>query len=161
MKDTGGDRAVLVAALGGKGAHVGFDEAIRNFPAELRGKKTKGAPHSGWQLLEHLRISQLDILDFCVNPNYKEMNWPDEYWPQSAEPPDTAAWDNSIAAFRKDLKAMQDLVANTGRDLHVPIPHGSGQTLFREALLVMDHNSYHVGQFVLLRNLLGIWPPKK
>lgn len=158
MKHTGGDRAMVIAALSGKGAHVGFDEAIRNFPEELRGKKPDGAPHTAWQLLEHLRIAQADILDFCVNPNYKELKWPDDYWPRNAVPGSAAAWEDSIAGFRKDLKAVQDLVADTGRDLHAPIPHGEGQTLFREALLVIDHNSYHLGQLVLLRGQLGIWP---
>jgi hypothetical protein len=158
MKTLEEQRTQLVSALAGKGAHVDFDAAIANFPVSLRGQKPEKAPHTAWQLLEHLRIAQADILDFCINPSYKEMAWPDDYWPKTPAPPDESAWDRSIAAFRHDLKAMQSLVADTSRDLYKRIPHGDGQTLFREALLVIDHNSYHLGQLVLVRNLLGIWP---
>lgn len=154
-------RTQLVNALAGKGAHIDFDSAIANFLAKLRGKKAEGAPHTAWQLLEHLRIAQADILDFCVNSSYAELNWPDEYWPKEAGPEGDAAWEQSIADFRRDLKAMQALVADPARDLHSKIPHGDGQTLFREALLVIDHNSYHLGQVVIVRHLLGIWPPRK
>jgi hypothetical protein len=157
----GGGRAELAAALAGKGAHVDFEGAIRNFPPELRGVKPGKVPHTGWQLLEHIRITQADILDFCVNPKYQELKWPDEYWPASAAPPDEAAWEQSIAAYRRDVKAMQDLISDAGRDLHSRIPHGDGQTLFREAILVIDHNSYHLGQLVFVRQLLGSWPPAK
>jgi hypothetical protein len=157
MKTLEEQRTQLVSALAGKGAHVDFDAAIVNFPVNLRGQKPEAAPHSAWQLLEHLRIAQADILDFCINPEYKEMNWPDDYWPKTPAPSDESAWDRSIAAFRHDLKAMQSLVADPSRDLYKRIPHGDGQTLFREALLVIDHNSYHLGQLVLVRYLLGIW----
>jgi hypothetical protein len=161
MKASGDGRAELAAGLAGKGAHVDFETAIRNFPPGLRGIKPDKAPHTAWQLLEHMRIAQADILDLCVNPKYKELRWPDDYWPEDAAPPDEAAWEHSIAGYRRDLKAMQDLVADTASDLHARIPHGEGQTLFREALLVIDHNSYHLGQFVFVRQSLGIWPPKK
>jgi hypothetical protein len=161
MKTIEGGRAELVAALAGKGAHVDFEGAIRNFPPALRGVSPEKVPHTGWQLLEHIRITLADILDFCVNPKYKELKWPGEYWPASAAPPDEAAWEQSIAAYRRDMKAMRDLVADAGRDLHSRIPHGDGQTLFREALLVIDHNSYHLGQLVFVRQMLGIWPPEK
>ena len=161
MKTVEGGRAELAAALAGKGAHVDFDGAIKNFPPDLRGVKPEKVPHTGWQLLEHIRISQADILDFCVNPKYKELKWPEEYWPASAAPPDEAAWEQSIAGYRRDIKAMQDLVSDAERDLHSRISHGDGQTLFREALLVIDHNSYHLGQLVFVRQLLGIWPPGK
>src|SRR6185437_16894598 len=107
----GGGRAELAAALAGKGAHVDFDGAIKNFPPDLRGVKPEKVPHTGWQLLEHIRISQADILDFCLNPKYKELKWPEEYWPASAAPPDEAAWEQSIAGYRQDIKAMQDLVS--------------------------------------------------
>lgn len=153
-------RTQLVAALAGKGAHVEFDSAIENFPVKLRGQKVEGAPHTAWQLLEHMRMAQADILDFCVNANYKELKWPDDYWPKGEAPADEAAWERSIAGFRHDLKAMQALVADPARDLYSKIPHGDGQTLFREALLVIDHNAYHLGQIVLVRSLLGAWPPK-
>jgi uncharacterized damage-inducible protein DinB len=154
-------RTQLVTALAGKGAHVEFDSAIQNFPAELRGKLPAGAAHTAWQLLEHIRITQADILEFCLNPDYKELNWPADYWPATAAPADDAAWERSIAGYRHDLKAIQALVADPGRDLFSKIPHGDGQTLFREALLVIDHTSYHLGQLVSIRQLLGTWPPAK
>jgi hypothetical protein len=137
-----------------KGAHLGFDEAVAAFPVELRGIKPRGAPHTPWQLLEHLRIAQWDILDFSRNPHYKEMKWPDDYWPKTEAPPDAAAWDDSVRHFRRDLKAMEDLVADPEVDLTARIPHGDGQTLLREALLVADHNSYHLGQLVFIRKIL-------
>jgi hypothetical protein len=161
MKSKEEGRAELAAALAGKGAHIDFENAVRNFPPALRGKKPDGVPHTAWQLLEHIRIAQADILDFCINPNYKEMQWPDEYWPKSPAPPDENAWEESIAGYRRDLEAMTNLISDPARDLHARIPHGDGQTLFREALLVIDHNSYHVGQLVFVRQLLGIWPPRK
>jgi uncharacterized damage-inducible protein DinB len=160
MKVLEEQRSQLVSALAGKGAHVDFDSAIQNLPAYLRGKRPPGAAHTAWQLLEHMRITQADILDFCLNPDYKEIAWPDDYWPKSDAPEDDAAWDRSIAAYRHDLKAIQGLVADPARDLYSRIPHGDGQTLFREALLVIDHNSYHLGQFVMVRQLLGAWPAK-
>ena len=143
--------------LKGHGAHAGFEDAIKNFPAELRGKKVKGLPHTAWMLLEHMRIAQWDILDFSINPKYKTMKWPEDYWPGSAAPPSSAAWNNSIIDFNKDLRAMEDLVANPKTDLFQKIPWGEGQTILREALLIADHNSYHVGQLVTLRRLLGAW----
>jgi hypothetical protein len=160
MKKPEGDRGELVNALAGKGAHVDFESAIENFPVAPRGKQQDGVPHTAWQLIEHIRITQADILNFCVNSDYKELNWPQDYWPESAAPAGEAAWDRSIEGYRHDLKAMQELVADPARDLNSRIPHGDGQTLFREALLVIDHTSYHLGQFVTLRQLLGIWPPK-
>jgi uncharacterized damage-inducible protein DinB len=154
-------RAQLINGLAGKGAHIDFDSAVAHFPAKLRGKRPEGAPHSAWQLLEHMRIAQADILDFCLNSNYEELNWPADYWPKETGPESDAAWEQSIKQFHRDLKAILDLVADPARDLHSKIPHGDGQTLFREALLVIDHNSYHLGQIVVLRHLLGIWPPRK
>ena len=117
-----------------------------------------GLPHSPWQLVEHLRIAQHDILDFCVNPGYQEMSWPDDYWPASPEPPTAAAWDESIAGYKRDLAEMQRLVRDEAIDPFAKIPHGSGQTYIREILLVVDHAAYHIGQIVLVRRLLGIWP---
>jgi len=137
-----------------KGAHLNFDEALDGFPAELRGRKPHGAPHTPWQLLEHLRIAQWDILDFCRNRDYQEMKWPDEYWPKSEAPADEAAWDRSVAQYREDAKAMEDLVSDEAVDLFEALPHGSGQTLLREALLVADHNSYHLGQLVYVRKMM-------
>ena len=150
-------RKQLVALLTGSEAHANFDDAVKDLPVELRGKTPKGAEHSPWQLLEHLRIAQEDILDFSRNPEYKEKEWPDDYWPKSPEPPTGKDWDHSIKAFHKDLKAMCDLVEDKSTNLFAKIPHGTGQTLLREALLVADHNAYHVGQLVLVRRLLGAW----
>lgn len=150
-------REHLLYLLRGGGAHASFDTAVANLPAELRGKKPAHSPHTAWQLLEHLRIAQWDILDFSRNPNYREQQWPAAYWPETAAPPDPAAWDKSVKAFRADANAMQKLVQDPKTDLLGPIPWGSGQTILREALLVADHNAYHVGQLVLLRRLLGNW----
>jgi len=114
-------------------------------------------PHTPWRLLEHLRIAQWDILEFSRNPKHVSPSFPDGYWPRSDAPPDAAAWDRSVAAFRADLKAMQDLVADPATDLFALLPHGEGQTILREALLVADHNAYHLGQLVMLRRALGAW----
>ena len=137
-----------------EGAHLSFDEAVKGFTVKLRGAKPKGAPHTPWQLLEHLRIAQWDILDFSRNPAYQEMKWPDNYWPKTETPPDAAAWDHSVEQFRRDLKAMEELVSDASVDLTARIPHGTGQTVLREALLVVDHNSYHLGQLVFVRKML-------
>jgi hypothetical protein len=147
-------RKHLLDLLRMKGAHLDFDEAVAGFPVELRGKKPKGAPHTPWQLLEHLRIAQWDILDFSRNPDYQEMKWPDDYWPKTEAPPDSAAWDQSIEQFRNDLKAMEKLISDPSFDLAARIPHGTGQTLLREALLMADHNAYHLGQLVFVRKML-------
>jgi hypothetical protein len=147
-------RKHLLDLLRMEGAHLSFDEAVKGFPIELRGAKPKGAPHTPWQLLEHLRIAQWDILDFSRNPDYQEMKWPDDYWPKTEVPPDAAAWDQSVEQFRRDLKAMEKLVSDPSVDLTARIPHGTGQTVLREALLVADHNSYHLGQLVFVRKML-------
>jgi uncharacterized damage-inducible protein DinB len=149
----------LVKPLRGGSAHLGFDEAIEGFPADLRGTKHQELPHTAWQLLEHLRLAQWDILDFSRNPDYVTPKWPDDYWPETAAPPDDAAWDRSVEQLRRDLKAMQDLVADPKTDLYAKIPWGEGQTILREALLIADHNAYHVGQIVSLRQALGAWQP--
>jgi hypothetical protein len=159
-KPTTGDDALrqhLLDLLGGGNAHATFDAAIADLPAPLRGKKPKGAEHSAWQLLEHLRIAQWDILEFSRDGKHVSPKWPEGYWPKTLAPPTGAAWNTSIRKFRADLKAMCDLIADKKRDLYAPLPHGDGQTLLREALLVADHNAYHVGQLVLLRRLLGNW----
>jgi len=147
-------RKSLAELLRMKGAHLSLHDAVANFPAELRGMKPKGAPHTAWQLLEHIRIAQQDILDFSRNPKYREKKFPDDYWPVEEAPPNEAAWDRSIQQFQKDLKEIQELVADTSNDLLAKIPHGSGQTLLREALVVADHTSYHLGQFMFLRKTL-------
>jgi hypothetical protein len=147
-------RKHLASLLNMKGAHVNLVAAVADFPAAMRGAKPQGAPHTAWQLLEHMRLAQEDILDFSRNPQYREKKFPDDYWPANEAPPGEDAWDKSILQFQKDLKAMQDLLADTNHDLLAKIPHGSGQTLLREALVVADHNSYHLGQLVFLRKIL-------
>ena len=147
-------RKHLLALLRMEGAHLTFDEAVKGFPIELRGAKPKGAPHTPWQLLEHLRIAQWDILDFSRNPAYQEMKWPDDYWPKTEAPPAAAAWDQGVEQFRRDLKSMEALVSDASVDLTARIPHGTGQTVLREALLVADHNAYHLGQLVFVRKML-------
>lgn len=150
-------RAELDRLLSGHGAHADFDAAIEEFPAKLRGARPEGSPHSAWQLLEHMRIAQWDMLEFSRDPKHVSPDWPDGYWPKSAEPGGPADWDKSVKSFHRDLKAMRDLVADPKADLFTPFPHGDGQTLLREALQVADHNAYHVGELIFLRRLLGAW----
>jgi hypothetical protein len=155
MKDTP-VRDSLAKLLAWEDAHVGFDDAVADVPAEARGQRPHGL-HSPWELLEHLRITQHDILDFSVNPKYQEMNWPKDYWPSSPQPSADADWDGSIAQFKRDRAALQDLAANPAIDLTARIPHGTGQTYLREIVLAADHAAYHIGQLVLVRQLLGVW----
>ena len=136
------------------GAHVDFEAAIARLPASLRGVKPVGVPHTAWQLMEHMRIAQWDILEFSRNSKHVSPEFPVGYWPPAEMPPSARAWNQSAHAFRSDLKAMMALVSNRRNDLFAPIPHGEGQTLLREALLVADHNAYHLGQLVLLRKML-------
>jgi hypothetical protein len=150
-------REHLLELLGGGHAHLKFDAAVADLPPAKRGTCPAGLPHSPWRLLEHLRIAQWDILQFCIDPHHVSPAFPDGYWPEGDAPLDPHAWDRSVAAFRVDLKAMMDLVANPTTDLFAPLPHGQGQTVLREALLVADHNAYHLGQLVTVRRLLGAW----
>ncbi|HSF41715.1 MAG TPA: DinB family protein [Thermoanaerobaculia bacterium] len=154
------DRALrdhLLELLRCGSAHLDFDKAIADLPANLRGVRPEGTPHSVWELVEHLRFTQWDILDFSRNPNYATPSWPEDYWPKTPAPANDAAWEESVAAFHRDLKAMQDLVADPKTDLYAKIPWGEGQTILREAMLVADHNAYHLGQIVLVRQMLGDW----
>jgi DinB superfamily len=157
MKNDKALREHVLKLLNGGEAHLDFDSAVKDMPAELRGKVPKGAQHSAWQLLEHLRIAQWDILEFARDPKHVSPEFPSGYWPEAAAPPNDAAWNKSVKAFRADLKAMGELVADESTDLFAPFPHGEGQTVLRQALLTADHNAYHLGQFVLLRRLLGAW----
>jgi hypothetical protein len=150
-------RQHLLELLKGGSAHTSFQDAIQDFPAELRGKRPKGSPHSPWELLEHMRIAQLDILEFSRDPKHVSPKWPEGYWPESPEPPDEKAWDRSVHSFCQELQTMGALVADDSVDLYARIPHGDGQTVLREALLLADHNAYHLGQLVLLRRILGAW----
>jgi hypothetical protein len=153
-------RRHLVYLLGDGGAHVDFDTAIARFPAAQRGARIAGAPHTAWQLLEHLRIAQWDILEFSRNAGHVSPKFPDGYWPNTDSPPSARAWNKSVRTFQKDLRAMIRLVSNPKTDLFASIPHGDGQTILREAFLIADHNAYHIGQLVLLRKLLDAWPRK-
>lgn len=150
-------RDQLIELLRGGGAHLTFDDAIADLPANLRGAKPPGQPHTPWRLLEHMRIAQHDILEFSRNAKHKSPKWPDEYWPKADAPEKPSDWTKSVRQFDADNQAMQDLVADPSTDLLAPIPQGQGQTIFREAMLAADHNAYHLGQFVLLRRLLGAW----
>lgn len=135
-------------------AHVDLASSIQDFPRELQGRKPEGAPHTPWQLLEHIRIAQWDILEFSRDAKHKSPKWPDDYWPKTEAPPDDHAWSKSVKQVLADLKAMSDLVSDPEKDLLAPIPHGDGQTLLREALLMADHNAYHLGQLVMVRRIL-------
>lgn len=150
-------RKHLLELLEGGGAHAKFDDVVKGLPPKLRGAKPANFPHSPWMLLEHLRLAQSDILEFSRNPKHVSPPWPAGYWPKTAAPPKAAAWDKSMQQFRRDLKAMQALVANPKTDLFARIPWGDGQTVLREALLVADHNAYHLAQFVDVRRLLEAW----
>ena len=138
----------------GHNAHIEFDAAVKDFPVEARGVRPAGAPHSAWELLEHLRIAQHDILEFCRNPRHKSPKWPEGYWPKSEAPPDAKAWDASVKAFQRDARDVNELVRDGGQDLFRAFEHGDGQTLLREALLVASHNSYHLGQLVFLKKMV-------
>ncbi len=158
-----GDKALrdhVLYLLRGGGAHVDFEKAVADFPTQLCSVKLAGVPYTAWSLVEHLRIAQWDILEFSRNAKHVSPDFPAGYWPPAEAPPDETAWKKSVGAFRKDLKAMQKMVADSKKDLFAKIPHGDGQTLLREALLVADHNAYHIGQLVTIRRLLGCWSGK-
>jgi uncharacterized damage-inducible protein DinB len=154
------DRALrthLTELLSGAGAHADYAESLENLPFKLQGAKPAGAPHTPWQLLEHMRISIHDLLDFSTNSNYLAPNWPADYWPSSDAPASESDWEHSVRAFRADLKEFEKLIHDDESNLYAPIPWGDGQTIFREVLLAADHNSYHLGQLILLRQQLGAW----
>ena len=150
-------RQHLLDLLKGGNAHVKFEEAVKDFPEGLRGKKPEGQPHTAWRLLEHMRIAQWDILEFSRSSKHVSPEFPDGYWPEGDAPPSVAAWEKSVKQFRADLKAMQDLVADPKTDIYARIPWGDGQTILREALLVADHNAYHLGELLMIRRLLRAW----
>ncbi len=146
----------LVNLLRGGQAHATFDSAIKGIPPALRGRAPKGLPYSPWQLLDHMRIAQWDILEFIRDRDHQSPKWPEGYWPEQAKPSESQ-WRRSVADFRRDLAAMEDLVKDPATDLFARIPWGDGQTVLREALLVANHNAYHLGQLVVVRRLLGAW----
>lgn len=138
-------------------AHADLSAAVSGLPAKLRGVVPEGLPYSAWQLLEHMRIALWDILEFSRDAKHKSPEWPEGYWPKKAAPPNEAAWEKSVNSIREHLEAMRKLISDPKQDLFAPLPHGSGQTLLRQALLIADHNAYHIGQLVLVRKALGAW----
>ena len=148
-------RDLLVEFLSWPNGHVSAQDALADIPRALRGKRPPGAPHTPWQLLEHMRIAQRDILDFCRNAEHVSPEFPDGYWPPTEAPPNQSSWDESVSAFLADIDAMKRLVADASTDVCAPLPHTDGVSLLREALLVADHNAYHLGQIVLLRRVLA------
>jgi hypothetical protein len=156
MMDDSKVREQLVYSLRGKGAHMSFDQAVKGLPLAVVGKRVPGLAHTAWQLVYHLWITQWDILEFSRDPAHTSPAWPAEYWPAKDAPASEGAWNETVEKFRADLAAMIELVRDGGSDLLAPFPHGEGQTLLREAILLIDHNSYHVGQLVDMRRLLGI-----
>ncbi|HEU5305371.1 MAG TPA: DinB family protein [Gemmatimonadales bacterium] len=151
-------RAAIARLLDWEDAHGGFDKIVAGLPPQLQGKVPPGLPYSPWQLLEHLRLAQQDILEFCRNPDYEELQWPDDYWPKEAAPPSSAAWEKSVSAFRQDREALKQMALDPTLDLSARVPAGNGQTYLRELLLVADHTAYHLGQMVVVRRALGAWP---
>ncbi len=150
-------REHVISLLKGGGAHVNFEAAFKDLPPELRGKRPTGADHSPWEVLEHMRIALWDIVEFTRNPKHVSPQFPSGYWPSSQAPPDAKAWDKSVNAFRADSKALAGLVADESTDLLAPLAHSKEHTVLREALVAADHNAYHLGEFVLIRRLLGAW----
>jgi hypothetical protein len=156
MTDSGLREHVLYL-LGGDGAHVNFEHAIVNLPVDLRGESVEGVRHTPWRLLEHMRICQWDILEFCINPEHVSPEFPDGFWPIEDAPQNNAAWEESVNGFIADLRSMMALVADPSTDLLAQLPHSNGQTILRGALMLADHNSYHIGQLIFLRKCLGAW----
>jgi uncharacterized damage-inducible protein DinB len=157
MPDETALRKQIARTLEWEDAHAGFDAAVDGLATELRGKTPPGLPYSPWQLVEHIRRTQADILEFCQAPTYAEKEWPQDYWPETATPLTVKAWDESIAAVRRDRKALAALTVDKKTDLTAPVPNGTGQTYLREILLVADHTAYHVGELIVIRRLLGDW----
>jgi hypothetical protein len=151
-------REQLLKLLRGGMAHMTFDEAVASFPPEQMNRRAPNVSYTPWQLLEHVRFTQRDILLFITDPNYLEPSWPDDYWPGSDKEADETAWAETIRSFKEDREALEALVMDPATNLYTPIPHGTGQTILREILLVTDHNAYHLGEFAILRQVMGTWP---
>ena len=154
------DKAVrkhLLWLLRGGHAHVHFDRAVAGLPVRLQGKRPGGLPYSPWQLLEHVRLSLWDMLEFSRDRAHVSPKWPDSYWPKDPAAPNASAWAKSVAAIRRDMRAMERMMANPRTDLYARIPWGTGQTVMLEALQIADHNAYHLGQLLVVRRLLGAW----
>lgn len=150
-------RSLLLEQLEGKNAHVDFNQAVQGLTYKQAGIRVEGVPHTIWELIEHIRIAQDDILEFSKNPDYEAPVWPDEYWPADSKPRSKEQFEKSIGAIQKGIKEMKELVRNPQNNLQKLLSYGDGQTLFREAMLIVDHNAYHIGQIVLIRRLLGSW----
>ena len=157
MADDSALRRHLLELLHGGQAHTTLEDALRNFPLDQAGVRPSGSPHSVWELLVHLRIAQHDILRFSQSADYQSPPWPKGYWPGSPAPTGEAEWKDCVRAIRDDLDAFEAMIADGTQDLFLPFPWGDGQTLLREALLIADHNAYHIGQIVLVRRWLGAW----
>ena len=151
-------RAIVGSALDWEEAHASFEASVAGFPVQLRGKRPDGFPHSGWELVEHIRIAQEDLADLMARSDYHVMKWPDDYWPKSPEPPSEAAWDESVAAVQRDREHIKEIATRSTIDLSSAIPWGTGQTYLRTILVAVDHTAYHVGQIIAVRRLLGAWP---
>lgn len=150
-------RELLLEQLEGKNAHVDFIQAVQGLTYKQAGINVEGLPHTIWDLIEHIRISQRDILVFCQNPDYEEIKWPEDYWPESSSPENKQEFEESVQAVRDGLDEMRAMIKDPDNNLQRPFTHGDGQTLFREAMLIVDHNAYHIGQIVQIRRLLGSW----
>lgn len=150
-------RSQLIQLMRKSEAHVDFERAVKGIPEDKMGIRPKGSPHSAWEMLEHIRLAQRDILEFSQSADYVSRKWPDDYWPKSPAPASAAEWKRSVRAILKDRETFIGLLEDPKRDLFKPFPWGDGQHLMREALLIADHNAYHVGEIVLLRSILGIW----
>ena len=147
----------LLSLLQGRNAHISFDDFVKDFPAKVCGQEIEGLPYTAWQVLEHIRIAQWDIVNFIKNPDYEELKWPEGYWPAKNAKATKEDWENTLARFKSDLREMIAIVRNPRTDLHAKIPHGDGQTILREAILIVDHNTYHIGEFAILRQVAKHW----
>lgn len=159
MDDNAALRAHLADLLAARQAHCTFEDAVAHMPPARRGERPEALPYSVWELVDHIRVAQRDILDYCRDPDYTAPDWPDDYWPDTVAPPSPDAWTSCVAQVQSDLSTMCDLVADETIDLHGTVPASDEHTYLREAMLVADHNAYHIGQIVTVRRDLGLWPP--
>jgi hypothetical protein len=157
MKDQQALRTHLLNILREEHAHPLFDRAVRDLPAELRGKRPEGFPHSAWELVEHMRLAQWDIIEYVLDPKHVSPDFPAGYWPKSAAPQDDAAWEKSLSGFRADAAKLENMIGDESNDLVAPVPFANNATFLRQALMTADHNAYHLGQLVTVRRLLGAW----
>jgi uncharacterized damage-inducible protein DinB len=151
-------REIVATSLDWEQAHAGLERAVEGLAPDLRGQRPANFAHSVWELLEHIRITQHDLLEFCTNAKYEEPHWPDDYWPKSPVPRDDAEWAKCLKAIQRDRDALKKFTVETDIDLTSRIPHGTGQTYLRTVLVATDHAAYHVGQIIAVRRLLGAWP---